>query len=97
MMVAVRPEMIQTIHLMSQSLDKLAPGVNPPDAPKNRYVERVFWMPAKIDFRGLLGYFRFVLGRGADPISSGACFSDQLRTPARKGQVLLIRRSRRGN
>jgi hypothetical protein len=86
MMVAVRPEMIQTLHLMSQSLSKPAPGVNPRDAPKNRYVERVFWMLAKIDFRRLLRYFRLVLGRGAVAISSGACFSDQLRTPTRKGQ-----------
>jgi len=72
MMVAVRPEMIQTLHLMSQSLSKPAPGVNPRDAPKNRYVERVFWMLAKIDFPAWLYYFRMVLGRGAVAISSGA-------------------------
>lgn len=82
---------------MSPSLNKPALCVNPGEAPKNRYVERVFLMLAKIDFRGLVRYFRLVLGRGADPISSGACFSDQLRTPARKGQVLLIRRSRHGS
>src|ERR1700747_1245601 len=97
MMMMVRPEMIPSLHLTSPSLNKPAPCVNPGETPKNRYVERVFWMLAKIDFRRLVRYFRLVLGRGADPISSGACFSDQLRTPTRKGQVLLIRRSRHGN
>ncbi len=82
---------------MSASLNKPIVCVNPGIAPKNRYVECVFWMLAKIDFRGLVRYFRLVLGRGADPISSVARFSDQLRTPARKGQVLFIRRSRYGS
>src|SRR6266478_2104908 len=40
---------------------------------KNRYTERVFSMLPQIDFPDPLRYFRSVLGRGADPISSGAC------------------------
>ena len=55
---------------------------------KNRYTERVFSMLPQIDFPDPLRYFRSVLGRGAGPISSRACFSDQLRTPVRKGTLV---------
>jgi len=97
MMMQVRPEMIRSGHLASVSLNKSAAGVNPGEAQKNRYFKRIFWMHARIDFPAPLRYFRLVLGRGAVAISSGACFSDQLRALVRKGQVLLIRRSRRGS
>ncbi len=97
MMVPMRPEMIRNTHLLSASLTKTASAVNPREPQKNRFTERVFSMLPQIDFPDPLRYFRSVLGRGADPISSRACFSDQLRTPVRKGQVLLIRRSRRGS
>jgi hypothetical protein len=97
MMMAMRPEMIGNAHLLNLSLNKPATRVNAGEMPKNKCVQRVFWMTVKIDFPTLVGYFRLVLGRGADPISSRACFSDQLRMPARKGQVLLIRRSRCGS
>jgi hypothetical protein len=97
MMMPMRPEMIQNAHLLNPSLNKPAFVVNRRGPPKNRYAKRVFWMLNKIDFLSSLRYFHFVLGRGADPISSRACFSDQLRTPVRKGNLLMIRRSRRGS
>jgi hypothetical protein len=74
MMVAVRPEMIQTLHLMSQSLNKPAPGVNPPDAPKNRYVERVFWMPARLTFAGCSAIFDWYLVEVRIPLVAGRAF-----------------------
>jgi hypothetical protein len=75
----------KTSLLPSRSLDKPTGRVNPRRASKNRFTERVFLMFTKIDFPSVLRYFRQVLGRGADPISSRACFSDQLRTLERKG------------
>jgi hypothetical protein len=57
MMAVVRPEMIRNLHLVSSSLNKPIACVNPSEAPKNRYVNRVFRMLAKIDFRRLLRYF----------------------------------------
>ena len=74
MMVPIRPEMIQNAHLLDARLTKAAFGVNLLWGLKNRYAERVFWMLPKIDFLAPLRYFCFVLGRGADPISSWACF-----------------------
>jgi len=88
MMVPVRPEMIRKAHLLNARLTKAAFGVNPREPLKYRYTERIFWMLPEIDFPGPVRYFRSVLGRGADPISSRACFSDQLRTPVRKGTLV---------
>jgi hypothetical protein len=51
MMVAVRPEMMQNSHLVTSSLMKPAACVNPQKTQKNRYIDRVFCMLARIDFR----------------------------------------------
>ena len=56
-----------------------------PGRQKTDMTNASFGCLTRFDFPSLLRYFYFVLGRGADPISSRACFSDQLRTPARKG------------
>src|SRR6266404_229934 len=88
MMMPMRPEMIQNAHLLSPSLNKPALVVNLSGRQKTDMTNASFGCLTRFDFPSLLGYFHFVLGRGADPISSRARFSDQLRTPARKGLSL---------
>jgi len=50
MMMPMRPEMIRNAHLLNPSLNKLAFRVNADEMPKNRYVQSIFWMHARIDF-----------------------------------------------
>jgi hypothetical protein len=51
MMMAVRPETMPNCHLLSFSLDKPIACVNQSEATKNRYIDRVFCVLARIDFR----------------------------------------------
>jgi len=88
MMVPMRPEMIQNAHLLNARLAKLAVSVNPGQPPKNRYDVRVFWILPEIDFPSPVRYFRCVLGRGADPISSRACFPISFGCPCERGLVV---------
>jgi hypothetical protein len=97
MMVPMRPEMIRNAHLMNHSLNKPTSAVNPRYPQKTDTPNASFGCFQRLTFPARSAIFVSVLGRGADPISSRACFFDQLRTPARKGQLLLIRRSRRGS
>ena len=87
MMVPVRPEMIRKAHLLNARLTKAAFGVNPREPLKNRYTERIFWMLPEIDFPGPVRYFRSVLGRGADPISSRARFPISFGRSCERGDV----------
>jgi hypothetical protein len=57
MMVSMRPEMIRDGHLPNKSLAKPAFAVNPGQPSKNRYAQRIFWIPARIDFPSPLRYF----------------------------------------
>jgi hypothetical protein len=74
MMMPVRPEMIQDLHLASFCLNKPAAYVNSGKAPKNRYAERVFWMLEKLTFPGCSVIFVWYLVEVRLPLVAGRAF-----------------------
>lgn len=83
----MRPELIrETFICRALGLNEPFAGGNPPEAPKNRYIDRVFWMLRELTFADCSVTFVEYLVEVRIPSVAGRAFPISIGRPRERGK-----------